>query len=99
MSDTQTLYDEAELVGLSEQLTTMTIGSHELEHGRDQYVHVERMNREPLSVELATAWFLPRVYRDSGGPGAHFCHNVTVVRSPSGAENSCLCVIHHRIDI
>lgn len=66
--------------------------------GWDSYFLVNRTDKEALSVEQATAYLLPLVYREGTGPGALYCHTVRGTPSPM-AVSEVICVVERRYDI
>lgn len=74
------------------------IGSVKTDSGTDQYVLLKRSDGEHLSPQFAERWMLIRVFREGGGPGSAFCHNVVAIQKPFN-ETSCVCIIEHRLDI
>lgn len=79
-------------------ITVEPIGTVKMDSGTDQYVLLKRSDGDRLTPQFAERWMLIRVYREGGGPGTPFCHNVVAIQKPFN-ETSCLCIIEHRLDI
>lgn len=66
--------------------------------GSDQYVLVQREDRDKLTPADAKEWLLPRVYRRSSQPGAAFCDRVSAMQVQY-SDTDVICIIHNRLDI
>ncbi len=66
--------------------------------GSDQYVLVQRKDKDKLTPEEAHEYLLPLVYRRDSGPGSIYCVEVSAMQVQF-SETDVICIVHTRYDV